>query len=74
MSYILIFTFLLASGQTLTAEQEAHTDRWRPVTSLTRCQEIAAAQELRMKQSISDGNGLIVDVSVSCSRKKHKKR
>jgi len=73
MTYILMYAFLLASGQTLTAEQEAH-DRWRPVRTLTRCHEIAAEQELRMRQSISDGNGLIVAVKVRCERRKHKKR
>ena len=73
MKYILMYTFLLASGQTLTAEQEAH-DRWKPVISLTRCQQIAEAQELRMRSSIAEGNGLIVDVRVKCARKKHAKR
>lgn len=72
MTYILMFTFLLASGQTLTAEQEAH-DQWKPVRNLTRCQQIAATQELRMRSSIDAGNGLIVDVRVRCERRKHKR-
>lgn len=69
MQYVLIFTFFMASGDTLIAEQEAHKN-WKPLKSIEQCQKIAKSQEARMKIDIAKGNGLFVDVKIDCIRKK----
>ena len=69
MQYVLIFTFFLASGDTIVAEQEAHKN-WRPLKSIEQCVDIAKSQENRMKLSMSSKHGLFVDVKIDCIRKK----
>lgn len=66
--YLLVYTFIMASGQQLVVEREAHTRLWRPVQSLELCHKIAAEHEARHKSSIALGNGVIVDVTVTCAR------
>lgn len=66
---IFVYTFWFASGQQLVVEREAHTRLWRPVQSLELCHKIAAEHEARHKRSIALGNGVIVDVTVTCARK-----
>ena len=71
MQYVLIFTFLLASGDSIVTEQEAHKN-WKPLKSIEQCQEVAKSQEARMKIDVSKGNGLFVDVRIDCVRKNFK--
>lgn len=67
---IFVYTFWLASGQPIITELEAH-DNWKPVRKMSVCKELARAQELRLRHSIKNGNGMFIDVQIKCERRKH---
>ena len=70
MKMWLIYTFILASGQTLDAVRPAVDDGYRPVRNAQRCEQLAAEQAERMRAVFARGNGIFQDVVIDCRRKK----
>ena len=76
MKWILIYTFLLASGETVEAEMPAADPaRHTPVRSLAHCERIAQEQAFRMLQSFDEAqNRVFADVHIRCERKVARRR
>ena len=69
MKIVMIYTFLLASGQTLDAVRPAVDPAgYRPVRTVQRCEELAMEQEERMRAVFANGNGMFQDVTIQCRR------
>lgn len=76
MKWILIYTFLLVSGESVEAEMPAADPAGhRPVRSLAQCERIAQEQASRMLQSFDAAeNRIFVDVRIRCERKTLRRR
>ena len=70
MRFVLFYAIIMANGQTLTAEREAHTQHWRPVKTAVQCYQVAKAQPERMNISVHLGNHVVQRVIVTCRRGK----
>ncbi len=70
MRFVLLYAILMANGQTLTAEREAHSQNWRPVKTAVQCYKVAKLQQERMNQSVYLGNRVVQRVIVTCRRGK----
>ena len=76
MKILFLYSFLLASGQTLEAEKIAvDPARHRPVRTLHECERIAAAQAERFRMAFATSeNGIFVDVTITCERRGAQRR
>ena len=76
MRIFLLYAFLLANGESLTAEREAANPQGhRPVRTLHECKRIAAAQAERFRMAFATSeNGIFVDVTITCERRGAQRR
>lgn len=71
MRIFLLYAFLLANGESLTAEREAASPQGhRPVRSMRECERIAAAQAERFRMVFATAeNRLFTDVTIRCEKR-----
>lgn len=74
MKILFLYSFLLASGQTLEAEKIAvDPERHRPVRTMQHCEQLAMEQEARMREAFRvSTNPLFQDVTITC-KKRHRR-
>lgn len=66
-SFVLFFTFTLASGDIVTAMQDAtHLEEYKPVRTLAQCERVAMEREARMNRGFVDHPGLVRSVIIDC--------
>ena len=70
MRFILLYAIIMANGEVLTTDREAHTQNWRPVRSAVQCYQVAKAQQERMNIYVHLGNHVVQRVIVTCRRGK----
>lgn len=74
MHFVLMFTFLMASGDVLTTEQIAVDGKHRPITTQGECEIAARDAMLRLQEAIAfSKNGVLQDASVICLKAKERR-
>lgn len=68
-TFLLVFTFTLADGRKLQAEQYAtKLEEYKLVRTIEQCSSVALERTARMKSGLIGGNGLLVDVEIDCKQ------
>ena len=72
MKFLFLYSFLLASGQTLEAERQAvDPARHRPVRTMQHCEQLAMEQAERMREAFRvSTNPMFQDVIITCEKRR----
>lgn len=74
-SWVLVFLFTFHDGRQIRATQDAtHLEEYRPVKTLTGCQQVADVREARMNAGFVDHPGLVQAVTIHCRKAKPVRR
>jgi len=68
-SWVLVFLFTFHDGRQVTATQDAtHLEEYRPVRTLSGCQQVADAREARMNTGFAEHPGIVQTVTIHCRK------
>ncbi len=71
MKIVVVYAFLLASGQTLEAERQAvDPTGHKPIRSMQQCEEMVMEQAIRFREAFATSSSpMFQDVTIRCERR-----